>query len=83
MTWPRIENDSYIMTIACEKPAEDAFRIALSEMILWLESEYNMTKPEAFLFLAQCLEARITQFVNPTYTYILKVNKWILSKFYK
>lgn len=82
MTWPRIENDSYIMTIACEKPAEDAFRIALSEMILWLESEYNMTKPEAFLFLAQCLEARITQFVNPTYTYILKVNKKYLPAKY-
>ena len=75
MTWPRIENSSHIMTIACDKPAEDAFRTALSEMIFWLESDYKMSKSDAFLFLAQCLEARVTQFVNPTYTYILKVNK--------
>ena len=75
MTWPRIENSSHIMTIACDKPAEDAFRTALSEMIFWLESDYKMSKSDAFLFPAQCLEARVTQFVNPTYTYILKVNK--------
>ena len=75
MTWPRIENDTHIMTTGIEKPAEDAFRIALSEMILWLEADYGMTQGEAFIFLAQCLEARVTQFVNPTYSYICKVNK--------
>ena len=55
MTWPRIENDTHIMTTGIEKPAEDAFRIALSEMILWLEADYGMTQGEAFIFLAQCL----------------------------
>jgi acetamidase/formamidase len=75
MTWPRIENETHIMTTAQGKPAEDAFRIALSEMILWLEEDYKMTRGEAFIFLAQCLEARVTQFVNPSYSYVCKVNK--------
>lgn len=75
MTWPRIENDTHIMTTAQGKPAEDAFRIALSEMILWLEADYNMTQGDAYMFLAQVLEARVTQFVNPSYSYICKVNK--------
>ena len=75
MSWPRIENDTHIMTTGIEKPAEDAFRIALSEMILWLEADYGMTQGEAFIFLAQCLEARVTQFVNPTYSYVCKVNR--------
>ncbi|MCI0804616.1 MAG: acetamidase/formamidase family protein [Chloroflexi bacterium] len=73
MTWPRIENDEYIMTTACEKPAEDAFRIALTEMILWLEASYGMSRGEAYMFLSQCLEARVTQFVNPSYSYVAKV----------
>ena len=34
-------------------------------MIVWLEADYGMTQGEAFIFLAQCLEARVTQFVNP------------------
>ncbi len=75
MTWPRIENETHIMTTAQGKPAEDAFRIALSEMILWLEADYDMTQGEAFMFLAQVLEARVTQFVNPSYSYVCKVNK--------
>ena len=79
MTWPRIENTDYIMTTAQARPAEDAFRIALSEMILWLEDGYGMERKEADMLLAQVLEARITQFVNPTFTYITKVQKKYLE----
>ncbi|MFC2038161.1 acetamidase/formamidase family protein [Chloroflexota bacterium] len=79
MTWPRITNETHIVTTAQAKPAEDAFRLALVEMILWLEEEYGMTRGEAYLFLGQVLEARCTQFVNPTYTYICKVNRRYLQ----
>ena len=75
MIWPRITNDTHIITTAQAKPAEDAFRLALVEMILWLEEEYGMSRGEAYLFLGQVLEARCTQFVNPTYTYVCKVNR--------
>jgi acetamidase/formamidase len=75
MTWPRIENETHIMATAQGKPAEDAFRLGLQEMILWMEESYSIDKKEAFMLLAQILEARVTQFVNPTYTYLLKVNK--------
>jgi acetamidase/formamidase len=78
MIWPRIINDEYIMTTAQARPAEDGFRIALSEMLVWLENEFNIDKKEGFMLLAQVLEARVTQFVNPTYTYLLKLNKKFL-----
>ncbi len=79
MTWPRIENAEYIMTTAQARPAEDAFRTALSEMILWLEEEYGFERKEAFMFLAQVLEARVTQYVNPTFSYVAKVKKEYLG----
>ncbi len=75
MTWPRITNATHIMTTGIAKPAEDAFRIALSEMILWLEDEYAFSRGEAYLFLGQVLEARCTQFVNPTFSYVAKVDR--------
>jgi acetamidase/formamidase len=59
--------------MAMAKPAEDAFRHALSDMVLWLEASYGMTRGDAYLFLGQVLEARCTQFVNPTFTYVAKV----------
>jgi acetamidase/formamidase len=70
--WPRIEDDHHKMVAAQGRPAEDAFRAALEATILWLEAE-GMPRGEAYLWLGQVLEARCTQFVNPTFTYVTKV----------
>ena len=80
MTWPRVTNETHIMTTAMARPAEDAFRTALAEMILWLEDDYGFSRGEAYLFLGQVLEARCTQFVNPTFSYVAKVNRTYLPR---
>jgi len=80
MTWPRLTNETHIMTTAMARPAEDAFRTALEEMILWLEDDYGFSRGEAYLFLGQVLEARCTQFVNPTFSYVAKVDRKYLPK---
>lgn len=78
MHWPRIISDTHIMTVAMARPAEDAFRSALEAMVLWLEEAYGFERGEAYLYLGQVLEARCTQFVNPTFTYVAKVAKRFL-----
>ena len=75
MEYPRIENESHIIAVGMAKPAEDAFRMALENLILWMEEDYGFTRAEAFLLLGQVLEARCTQYVNPTYTYVAKIAK--------
>jgi acetamidase/formamidase len=60
------------------RPCEDAFRHALEGLILWLEEDYGYSRAEAFLWLGQVLEARCTQFVNPTFTYVCKIAKQYL-----
>ncbi len=75
MLWPRIETPEELISVGCAKPAEDAFRIALQELLKWLTGEYGFTETEAFLLLGQILHARCTQFVDPLYTYIGKVPK--------
>ncbi|MBI3911940.1 MAG: acetamidase/formamidase family protein [Armatimonadetes bacterium] len=80
MCGPRILNETHIITVACARPAEDAFRQALAAMILWLEAEHGFDRQEAYLLLGQVLEARCTQFVNPTFTYVAKVaRRWLRS----
>ena len=49
-------------------------------MILWLQHDYGFTRGEAYLFLGQVLEARCTQFVNPTFSYVAKVNRKYLPE---
>jgi acetamidase/formamidase len=71
-SWPRIVDATHRMVAAQARPAEDAFRAALEAMIQWLEAD-GMPRGEAYLWLGQVLEARCTQFVNPTFTYLAKV----------
>ncbi len=75
MMWPRIVNATHLMTIGCARPAEDAFRIAVEQLIYWLADAYEMDEREAFLLLGQVLEARCTQFVDPLYTYVAKIRR--------
>jgi len=76
--WPRFETETHIGAFAAERPAEDAFRHALCELIRWIEDDFGLPKGEAYMLLGQVLEARVTAFVNPTYSYVAKVNKRFL-----
>lgn len=75
MRGPRVENETHLIAVGLARPAEDAFRLALESLILWMEEDYGFSRPDAYLLLAQVMEARCTQFVNPTYTYVAKINK--------
>ncbi len=79
MTWPRIVTSDRIFTLASARPAERAFRIAVSELIAWLGADYGIEPPEAVLLLGQVLEARATQVVNPTITYVAGLKRELLK----
>ena len=49
--------------------------MALENLILWMEESYSFSRGEAYMLLAQVMEARCTQFVNPAYTYVAKIAK--------
>jgi acetamidase/formamidase len=79
MAWPRIETAEHIGAIACARPLEDAFRLAVEELVGWMGSDYSFSVPDAVMLLGQVAEARCTQLVNPKYTYIVKVAKRYLE----
>ncbi len=79
MGWPRIVDDTHLTAVGCARPAEDAFRIAVEQLVYWLADDYAMDEREAFLLLGQVLEARCTQFVDPLYTYVAKINRGYLA----
>jgi acetamidase/formamidase len=79
MTWPRIETATHYGVIGCARPLEDAMRIAFEELIYWMEDDWGIPAPDAYLLLAQVAEARCTQMVNPKYSYICTIRKDILA----
>ena len=72
---PRIQSDDFIATVGFDRPAEAAFSQALADLIHWMVDEFRFTGPDAHMLLAQVLEARVTQFVNPLFTYFCKVRR--------
>jgi len=78
MIWPRIVTRDRIFAVAADRPAESAFRLAVSELIRWLHADYGLEPREAVLLLSQVLEARATQVVNPTITYVAGVRQELL-----
>ena len=75
----RMENSGYIMTVSCERSLEESFYTAAGEMLDWL-IEYGFSPEEGYLLMGQILQARATQFVNPTRSYICKMPKRFLDK---
>jgi len=71
----RIENDDYIMTVASEGSTKEAFLEATKQLVLWMAADYGFNVNEAYLLLGQVMEARATQYVNPTQSYICKMPK--------
>jgi acetamidase/formamidase len=79
MTWPRIEGEDWIGAIGCARPLEDAFRLAVEELVAWMTQDYGFEPHEAVLLLGQVAEARCAQLVNPKYTYVAKIRKRYLG----
>ncbi len=75
---PRIETDDFIATTGFARPAEIAFAHALEDLIGWMVEDFGYGTLDAHMLLAQVLQARVTQFVNPLITYLCKVRrKWL------
>src|SRR5579875_1266632 len=39
--WPRLESDTHLMSAGSARPLEDAFRIAQTDLVRWLESDFG------------------------------------------
>ena len=58
MSWPRIETDETLVTIAVATPLEEAMRQSLREMIFWIEERTGMSKHEAYMLIGCVGDAR-------------------------
>jgi acetamidase/formamidase len=78
MRWPRFEDATHLGVIACARPLEDAFRLAVRDLVEWLAADYGLSQPDALMLLGQVAEARATQIVNPKFSYVVKIAKQFL-----
>jgi len=79
MTYPRLEGDDWIGAVGLGLPMEVACHTAIRELAKWMMDDYGFTQPDAVLLLGSVMEARATQIVNSTFTYVAKIKKKYLK----
>ena len=77
--WPRGENDEWIFTVGNARPLDQATQHATTEMLRWLQQDYELDALGANLLLAQCVRYQLGNIFDPAYTMVCKVNKGLLS----
>jgi acetamidase/formamidase len=78
--WPRLESDTHIITTGSARPLEDAFRIAQSDLVHWLETDYGFETLDAYQLASQTVESPLANVVDTNYTSVAKLRKEWLPK---
>jgi acetamidase/formamidase len=68
ISWPRLENEGFFMTIGSARPLEDAARIAYRELVRWVATDLGVGDDEAYMLLTMCGKVRLGNMVDPKYT---------------
>jgi acetamidase/formamidase len=73
--WPRLESDTHLMTTGSARPLEDAFRVAQTELVRWLEAEFGLAMLDAYQLVSQAVESPLANVVDTNYTSVAKIAK--------
>jgi acetamidase/formamidase len=76
--WPRIENDTHIMTVGSGRPIDAAWKASHLDMVGWLGQLYSLEKLDAYQLLSQVSEAPLANVVDPNFSALAKVDKRLL-----
>lgn len=73
--WPRLEDDTFIMTTGSARPLEDAFRIAHTELVSWVAELTGLSAMDAYQLVSQTALTPIANVVDTNYTVVAKIDK--------
>lgn len=73
--WPRFENEKEIMAAGIYRPVDDALRIAFTELVAWIHSDYGLSEFDAYELLSKVGKIHLTEMVDPNYVVIASVEK--------
>jgi amidase len=80
IAWPRFENDEYIMTVGAYRPVDDALRIAFTELVGWIHTDYGLSEMDAYELLSKVAEIHLNEMVDPNYVVVAKIKKSFLPR---
>ena len=80
ISWPRFENDASLMAVGAYRPLDDALRIAFTELVGWIHSDYGLSELDAYELLSKVARIHLVEMVDPNYVVVAAVEKKFLPK---
>jgi acetamidase/formamidase len=77
--WPRLENDTHIMSTGSARPLEDAFRISQVDMVTWVAQLTGLDPMDAYQLVSQIGECPVANVCDSNYTFVTKIEKSYLG----
>lgn len=77
--WPRLENDTEIMSIGCARPLEDAFRISQHDLVGWTSALTGLDTLDAYQLVSQAGSAPVGNVCDANYTMLASLPKHLLQ----
>ena len=62
------------------RPLDDALRIAFTELVGWIHTDYGLSEMDAYELLSKVGEIHLNEMVDPNYVIVAKVKKSFLPK---
>ena len=78
--WPRFENDEAIMVAGSYRPLEDAFRIAHTQLVLWISGATGLSLMDTYQLVTQGSQSPIANVCDANYTIVAKMPKRYLPR---
>jgi acetamidase/formamidase len=78
--WPRLENDHELMAAGVYRPVDDAVRIAVTELIHWIDRDYGLSELDAYELFSKVGKLHLAEMVDPNYVVLASIDKKYLPK---
>ena len=76
--WPRWENSNELMAAGIYRPLDDCLRIAFTQLVGWIHSDYGLSEMDAYELLSKTATIHLAEMVDPNYVVIAKIDKKFL-----
>jgi amidase len=75
INWPRFENDQAIMAVGAYRPLDDCVRIAFTELVAWIHTDYGLSDLDAYELLSKVAKIHLDEMVDPNYVVVASIEK--------
>jgi acetamidase/formamidase len=76
---PRAENSDYLMSSGIGNSLNDALQLATTQLVEWLQTDYNLTPNEAAVVLGTAMQYDIGEVVDPLVHVVAKIRKDVVA----